>query len=206
MLGGGQYFIVQSVKYFLLFFLSFYLSHSFAQTDSVPVNGNQLRADTTKFKLKDYPNPKKAACYSIFPGGGQIYNKKYWKVPIIYAGLGTLGYFIVQNHKQFKLYKDAYIQRFDTSVHNYSFPEMSQDNLLIQTNTYEKRRDILIISTCLVYLFQIVDACVDAHFASFDISDNLSLNVNPYLNNNSLRTVSPNNWQAGVALNFKLKH
>jgi len=118
------------------------------------------------------------------PGAGQIYNKKYWKTPIIWAGIGTCAYFVRTNHIQYRDYKDALLQRTDTSIKE---PDIylgiySTDQLLTLQDQYRQNRDLFIIVTTLVYVLNIVDALVDAHLYYFDVSDDLSLNWQPFYN------------------------
>jgi hypothetical protein len=119
---------------------------------------------------------------AVLPGAGQVYNRKYWKTPIIWAGIGACGYFIRSNHLFYKDYKDALIQRNDTSIKEPDkyFEIYSTDQLITLQDQYRQNRDLLIIAASLVYVLNIVDALVDAHLFSFDVSDDLSFNWQPY--------------------------
>jgi hypothetical protein len=178
------------------------------------LNAQVVTADTL---IKEDPNlplkvdslmlhsPKKAALYSAFlPGLGQVYNKKYWKIPIIYAGLIGLGYNIGYNQKEFKLYREEFIYRInngDKKLHvNHKYiPLMSTQNLPIVQDSYRKNRDLFIIGTLAFYLINVIDASVDAHLFNFDVSDDLSLNISPDLN------YCMASRQSVPSLSFKLK-
>ncbi len=114
-------------------------------------------------------SPKKAGILSaVLPGAGQVYNKKWWKVPIVYAGLGASAYFFDVNQYNFKGYRDLYIETGDLEVFN-----AMEDS--------RRWRDISAMAFIAVYGLQVVDAIVDAHLFYFDVSDDLSFNWTPTL-------------------------
>jgi hypothetical protein len=168
--------------------------------DSIKKSLNQK--SSTGLKPKRH-NPKLAILLSTaVPGAGQIYNQKYWKTPVIWVGMGVCAYFIRSNHLLYKDYKSALIQRADTSI---SIPDKyldiySTDQLLTLQDQYRQNRDLFIIATSLVYVLNIVDALVDAHLFSFDVSDDLSLNWQPFYSDN----VNTSNY-AGIRLQLNLK-
>lgn len=155
--------------------------------------------------------PNRAALYSLFPAGGQIYNelgyrkhsnkkhRAWWKVPIIYGGLGACGYFWYKNMKMTQLLKKEILWRRDNGdslFYHYDFQNYSSENELISgysefdsgTGTtishlgydeYARRRDLLLFGTIGVYGIQILEAYIDAHFVTFDVSEDLSLSVYP---------------------------
>ena len=130
-----------------------------------------------------YKNPKKAAIYSsILPGAGQIYTKKYWKVPIIYSSLATGIYFICDNQKKLTNFEDAYIFRSNGGNDNY-INLYNNTQLISIIDYYERNRDVSYIITAAIYLLNIVDASVDAHLFDFDISEDLSLETSPQIIN-----------------------
>lgn len=143
--------------------------------DTVLISEN----DTLKVKH----SPKKAAIMSAaLPGLGQIYNHKYWKLPIIYGGLGTLGYFISYNSGQYTFYKKVYLAKIDDDPNTIDkYPQVSPDGLLQLLNQHRRTRDILIAGAILVYALNIIDASVDAHLFEFDVSDDLSLRFEPFV-------------------------
>lgn len=121
----------------------------------------------------------KASVYSaILPGAGQVYNKKYWKVPIIYAGIGSSIYFAVDNQNKWSQYRDAYNERKNGETDPYA--EVYTDSQLITImDYYERNRDLSYILAAAVYLLNIVDASVDAHLFDFEVNENLSLQIRP---------------------------
>ncbi len=150
------------------------------KAQTVQYNGNKVvEIDSSIYSH----SPKKAAIMSaILPGLGQVYNKKYWKAPIIYAGFGVLTYNIIKNNKGYIEFRDAYRARVDSDPNNNNIkPEYTTDNLRVIKNLYWKNRDLMIILTATLYALNILDATVDAHFFTYDISDDLSLNISPVI-------------------------
>ncbi len=144
--------------------------------------GQQQSADTTareSEKAAHVHSPKKAAWLSVMPGLGQIYNKKYWKVPIIYAALGTTAYFWVDNNKQYKSFREAYSSRLDNDFSNDLMPEYSTEDLRQLKNYYWRYRDMSALIFAGIWALNILDAVVDAHLYTFDISDDLSMRIQP---------------------------
>ena len=141
--------------------------------------------------LKSTEPPKthsvgKAAIYSaVLPGLGQAYNKKYWKIPIIYAGFGVLGYFVVMNNNEYKEFKEAYIYvaNGDTvPTENPYVTKYSQQQLKDAMDYYRRNRDLSIIIGALWYTLNILEAYVDAHFYDYEISDDLTMSIRPTTN------------------------
>jgi hypothetical protein len=124
---------------------------------------------------------------AILPGLGQAYNKKYWKMPIIYAGAGAVFYFIKFNSGYYKDYKDAYSNRILGIKDKY--PQYTEDNLIELRDYYRRNLELTYILGGVLYLLNILDASVDANLYDYNINENLSLNLNPYWNptyNNNL--------------------
>ena len=121
---------------------------------------------------------KASTLSAVIPGAGQVYNKKYWKVPIIYASLATSIYFIKDNQSKLKTYQDAYITRSNGGADDY-IDIYNDSQLLTIADYYERNRDVSYIIAAAVYLLNIVDASVDAHLFDFDISEDLSLKTTP---------------------------
>lgn len=122
--------------------------------------------------------PKKAGLYSaILPGSGQIYTKKYWKVPVIYGGLITSAYYINESNDLYQLYKSTYLNRLDgdfTDNLNYS-----DSDLRTLTEHYRRNREVSALLFTLTYILNIVDASVNAHLFDYDVSEDLSLHIQP---------------------------
>jgi hypothetical protein len=132
-------------------------------------------------EVKSNKSAHKASLFSaVIPGSGQVYNKKYWKVPIIYASLATSIYFIQNNQKKLNKYQDAYILRSNGGIDEYT-DIYSNSQLLTIVDYYERNRDVSYIITAAIYLLNIVDASVDAHLFDFDISEDLSLKASPQI-------------------------
>lgn len=118
---------------------------------------------------------------AILPGLGQVYNKKYWKVPIIYAGLGGFGYFFVSNHNQYKIYQKSLRAAADDDPS--TVPDiywMNASQLQVEKLRFKKYRDYCAVGLVAVYVLNIIDANVDAHLKTFDVSDDLSLSIDPW--------------------------
>ena len=111
------------------------------------------------------------------PGAGQAYNRKYWKMPIVYGGLGTCVYFIARNTRQYRYYKSEYIKAADTDPTTISPYSAAQLQPVMET--YHRWMDISYFSLIGVYALQALDANVDAHLFKFDISNDLSFYWTP---------------------------
>jgi len=152
------------------------------QTDTIK-SISDVKTDTSAIKVKKH-SPHKATIYSlVIPGLGQAYNKKYWKIPIIYAGFGTLWYFIQKNNKEYEKFKEAY---YHSLIAGDSLPPVNDyetkydsDVLLNNKNYFRRNRDFTYILTGIWYLLNVIDATVDAHLYSWEIDEDLSLRVEP---------------------------
>ena len=124
--------------------------------------------------------PKRAGLYSaIIPGAGQIYAKKYWKVPIIYAGLISSAYYIKENYNLYALYKETYISRLDGDRTDEFTNRYSDANLLTLTEHYRINAEVSALLFAITYALNIVDASVSAHLFNYDVSENISLQIQP---------------------------
>jgi len=145
----------------------------------------RVQSDTLHFKQHD---PKTASWLAIIPGAGQIYNKKYWKLPIVYGGLGATGFLIYYYADLTAIYRKEYVARMngDTEKLNPKFADKPDYNILEVRNLYRRNMEICIAACTVIYLLSILDACVDAHLYYYDISDNLSLGIKPKINYNPI--------------------
>jgi hypothetical protein len=148
---------------------------------SLQYSNGQKVADTVPKVKHPYPDPKVAMLSSIIvPGLGQFYNKRWWKVGIIYAGLGTCAYFAVTNQQQYAKYhqllvnSDKGIPNPDPTTNVYT-----ASDLFTIENYYGRNRDISYIAAAFIYILNIVDANVDAQLHNFDVSDNISFRFKP---------------------------
>lgn len=134
------------------------------------LSSNELRA-------LDPNAPSRAAFYSaVIPGLGQAYNRSYWKIPLVYAGLGTGVYFYIDNQRKYQAARNEYklrlrgVDRTDTpKIGSYTAEQL----LVVQTQA-QKNRDLSLFITIGLYVLNIVDANVDAHLQQFNVDDDLS--------------------------------
>ena len=191
----------QQLCFFLLFFL-FMWNISAQQTDTTSIK--KEKPLTTTEQLLQKHNPKVAIALSaVIPGSGQIYNKKWWKVPIIYAGLGVSSYLIYDFAVKTKSYQNEYKYRINGQLDNLNpkYSIYTDENVLALKNYYRRNMEISIAALAIIYLLNIVDAAVDAHLFYFDISDDLALSWSPYIGSNSLTP----SLQQGVSLAIHFK-
>lgn len=127
-------------------------------------------------------SPRKATLLSVFlPGAGQFYNKKYWKIPIVYAAAGASVLSVISNHKSYINYKRAYSERLSSGSNTDAYYAQFQTTTLQSyRDYYRKNLELSYIACGAVYILQIVDAAVDAHFFDFKITEDLSLSITPY--------------------------
>ena len=162
------------------------------KTDEITV---ESAIDTTAFNPL---SPAKAAFYSaILPGLGQAYNRKYWKIPVIYAALGTGIYFYIDNTKEYKRYRDAYKSRLAGFKDDEFYGVVTDDGLRNAQESLNNNREISLFVTIGIYVLNIIDANVDAHLLQYNVDDNLSLS--PHYRINEFDATS----NLGLTLNFK---
>ena len=142
--------------------------------------------DTNKTNEIDILRPSKAAFYSaVLPGLGQIYNKKAWKVPIVYAAIGISAYSYDFNKKKFWSYRDAYKKRkAGFNDDEYQGIIINDDRLLDGQDFHKKYKDLSMVFIVGFYFLNILDANIDAHLLDFNVNENLSFK--PYFENNQI--------------------
>jgi hypothetical protein len=133
---------------------------------------------------------RKATLFStVIPGAGQIYNhfaqpkgrkKAYWKVPLIYAALGSVGFLLVSNQSDVISLRKEYRYREDNNGDRLNWIQYDSQGLLTLESQSANFRDFSILGLILIYGFQIADAAVEAHFVHFDVSEDLSFNIKPW--------------------------
>lgn len=168
--------MISVTKHILFLLLIICLAHLCA---AQVVKSDTIVLDSSKTKIH---SPAKATIMStIVPGLGQIYNRKYWKLPIIYGGIGTSLYFAFSNNKEFNRFKNAYLIRIDSdSTTTDEFEGILTDaNIRTNMDVYRRNRDFSYIIAGLIYVFNIVDAAVDAHLFTFPVNDNLTFHFQP---------------------------
>mgnify|MGYP001399242005 FL=1 len=154
--------------------------------------------------LESALRPSKATFYSaVLPGLGQAYNKKYWKIPIVYGALATGLYFYNQNDDDYKRYRNAYKRRLagftdDEFFGNGLYPAISDDGLIRAQNTLKRNKELSILVTVGLYILNIIDANVDAHLLQYNLDDNLS--IKPSIEINQIQNKS----NFGISLNIEL--
>ncbi|AIZ42086.1 DUF5683 domain-containing protein [Cellulophaga baltica] len=219
--------MVNKFLFFLLFFVGFTFATQAQDEKPTPKEDTELDSIQTDLKsqgivVKDSVfkkrveinplAPAKAAFYSaIIPGLGQVYNKRYWKVPIVYAALGASIYAYDYNNTQYKRFRTAFKSRqagftddefydlapfSDTEL---TEPEFSTDALQDAQENFQRDRDLMVLVTIGLYVLNIIDANVDSHLKQFNVDDNLSVDFQPYLDYNEI-TAQPN---YGMALTIK---
>ena len=185
-----------------LFLLGILTLIAFQQTEAQnvvfdTVGNTVITADTVVKKVKTTKpakvqkphSPVKATIMSAcLPGLGQIYNGKWWKVPIVYAGLGGLGYLVYSNYYEYRSYLHAYefktgdlpegvtLNQHETELAN----RYAESQLQTYKESYRRDFEFYTLITVAWYGLNIVDACVDGHLYNYDISDDLSFSVDPY--------------------------
>lgn len=196
---------------FFLFFVSFY-GFSQTPTDSISKDipkdisndiPKEVVIDTLYREPMNILAPSRAAFYSaVLPGLGQAYNKKYWKIPIVYAALGTGIYFYLDNDKAYDRYRNAYKSRLaghtdDEFYGEGAAPRVSNDGLIRAQNTLRRNKELSLLITFGLYALNIIDANVDAHLLQYNLDENLALK--PHFKFNE----QENSSNVGVTLNFK---
>ncbi|WP_289062418.1 DUF5683 domain-containing protein [uncultured Zobellia sp.] len=153
--------------------------------------------------------PSKAAFLSaIIPGLGQVYNKRYWKVPIVYGAIGAAVYGYTWNNNNYQRFRTAFKRRragftddefYANPTNPSNVPLLGLDDLQSQQERFQNDRDLLLLVSIALYALNIVDANVDAHLKQFNIDDDLSFDMEPFLD---LDPVT-NNPNYGMALIIK---
>ncbi|MDG2139058.1 MAG: DUF5683 domain-containing protein [Flavobacteriales bacterium] len=139
-------------------------------------------------------SPRKAAILSMYvPGAGQVYTKKYWKIPIIYSALIASGYYINENNSEYKKYRDTYLNRMNGQSDDLDYTD---SELITLKDYYKRNREISIMLFSLTYILNIIDASVNAHLSEYEINEDISLGLRPI-------TIQ-DNFYSGIALNIKL--
>lgn len=163
---------------------------------SAQENPEIIGGDTLLVTLEQEHSVRKATLLSTaFPGLGQIYNRKYWKAPIVYAGIGTCIYFVVDNTQNYRYYRDALIAETDGNPATINPTGAPASAIRPVMEDYRQWIDLSYIALAVVYALQIVDAHVDAHFFQFDVSDDLSAHIRP-------TAISTNRITPGISLSI----
>ncbi len=163
----------------------------------------QKKTETTttsqdKIKSNDIDplTPAKAAFYSaVLPGLGQAYNKKYWKIPLVYGAIGTSLYFYLDSQKKYNSFRDAYKRRLEGFTDDkYSY--LDDSRLISAQKFYQRNRDLSSLFMVGFYVLNIIDANVDAALLQFNVDENLSLKPSLYQNDLNAKT------NLGLTINY----
>lgn len=163
-------------------------------------------ADSTFTRVEYDPlAPSRAAFYSaVLPGLGQAYNKSYWKIPVIYAGMAAGVYFYKKQNDDYNRFRNAYKRRLagytdDEFYGPGSEPAISNDRLINAQKSAQKNKSVSVIVTIVFYLLNVVDANVDAHLRQYEVSEDLSLQPNFEMNPFNSQ------MQYGMSLSYRFK-
>ena len=181
----------------LIFLLIIITNNNFAQ------NSDSLKKNKFSFKSTLFS--------SVIPGSGQVHNniirsnttknRLWWKLPLIYGGLGTTLYLIKFNNQEFNSIKNERLSRIDGNSPIY-YAQYSENQLREIQDEYRRLRDLSVISLIGIYFLQVIDANVESHLFLFDISDNLTFRIKPsYQINNNYK----NSFSTQFSLNIKIK-
>ena len=181
------------------------LSETSDSASSSSISGRALRRQLRQQRLATFtPDPAKATWSAlVFPGGGQIYNHKYWKLPIVYGGFLGCAYALNWNNQMYSDYSQAYLDIMDDDPGTASYEDFLPPRYNVEANkdyltrifknrkdNYRRQRDLSIFCFIGVYLLSVVDAYVDAELSNFDITDDLSVQVRPTtIDNNHQQTL-----------------
>jgi hypothetical protein len=152
------------------------------EPDSVAATAKKAENDSITSAARKRAN-KMAIMSAVVPGLGQIGNKKYWKLPILYGAGGVLYYFIRTNDSEYHKFRKALLYRTDNdSLTVDDYPRFTNDDLTVRKNYYRRNRDLSYIFAGVLYTLNIIDAYVDSQLMNFDVGDNLTLHTMPALN------------------------
>jgi hypothetical protein len=152
--------------------------------------------DTLKSNDIDPLTPAKAAFYSaVLPGLGQAYNKKYWKIPLVYGAIGTSVYFYADSNKKYHQYRDAYKRRLEGYTDD-KFAYLDKSRLIAGQKFYQRNRDLSALFILGFYVLNIIDANVDAALIQFNVNENLTAKPTIFQNDVTSRT------NVGLTINY----
>lgn len=158
-----------------------------------------IEEDAELFEEVSDLDPQRSAILSaLVPGAGQIYNKQYWKVPIVWAGMFTFAHFISYNNRVYHGLRNAAILTASGQTNPYQSIIQSETALVRNRDNFRRNRDLLIITGTVFYILQIVDAHVSAHLEEFKVNDQLAVGIEPSIQSTPL-------FSQALGLSFVLK-
>lgn len=172
----------------ILFFYAFAKAQEDTPSETI-LDADTIEGLSTKEEY-DPLRPAKAAFYgAVLPGLGQVYNKDYWKLPLVYGALGSSIYAVTFNSRQSERFRTAFKERLAGRIDEFTRPNengelieiFSDDALINGQDQFKRRRDLFILVSAGVYLLQIIEANVDAHLSQYDVDDDLSFGPAIYL-------------------------
>ena len=182
---------------------------------SVIVTADSAGVPEVTMKTAFKPDPTKAVLYALVPGLGQIYNRKYWKLPIVYGGFVGCAYALTWNGQMYSDYSQAYLDLMDDDPNTDSYKDFVPPNVDVDSNRsqyetifrrrkdlYRRYRDLSAFCFIGVYILSVIDAYVDAHLSEFDISRDLSMRIGPAVINSSNASRTSSSYGIGCHLNF----
>lgn len=149
-----------------------------AQKDSLSVTKDGVKSDNflEPTEYEEPLAPAKAAFYSaVLPGLGQAYNRSYWKIPVVYAGLGVSIYMYANNNSHLRDYRRAYKRRLAGYDDDEYQGQISDQGLIEGQKRYRKNKELSMFAAVIIYALNIVDANVEAHLRQFNVNENLSV-------------------------------
>ena len=173
--------------------------------------GVVIQSGTIEYKAINPLGPSKAAFYSaVVPGLGQIYNKKYWKVPLVWGAIGFSASIFIQRNNEFNTFRDAFKRRLAGFSDDEFFPQndgtiipgsprISNEALQDAQESTQRDRDLALLITIGLYALNIIDANVDAHLQQYNVDGRLAMDIKPFINYNPIN----NRPNFGLAMAFK---
>jgi len=190
---------------FLLAVLIYSLGFSQKDKDSLKIDKELVVInDTITRQPIDPLSPSKAAFYSaVLPGLGQAYNKKYWKIPIVYVAIGIPVYFYIDNNNEFKRFRNAFKRRLAGFTDDEFYgdipgsPRVTNDGLIRAQQTLRRNKELSLLIAVGMYALNVIDANVDAHLLQYNVDENLA--IKPHFRYNEME----NSSDLGLTVNFR---
>lgn len=160
---------------------------SLEQVTPDPTVVDSLEQAEVKVKSKFIPKPNRTLMWSLLPAGGQIYNRRWWKVPLVYGAFVGLGLAIDYNQNLYRDLRDAYLLALNDEPHQFSGTTIDSPNALRNLrDSFDKNTQTAYVGLVLLYALQSMEAYVDSHLRSFDVDDDLSFKIKPSVDVNGL--------------------